>query len=169
MDSLLERDRDAKALVGEVLASLAPDERKGVPVERTALLLFVIDRAVDRVREFGETLAKTVADLHANNPHGNRYVIPSSRDSLIFLYTDGHLERVKNPCLFWVDDQNFKKPATLELISYDSYEVLTGPRQSQTIDHSHSAKLPLAPEFKAGVISDWIQKTALGELRPPQS
>jgi hypothetical protein len=113
-----------------VYREMSDAERQALPEASSALVNAIVFYALKRLPEFGELLTETVMRVYAESPVGERFIQDPERsttvsDAVLFLDNDGNLVSVSDP--------NIVRAAVpqglgdLELKSYGSYRVLTGP------------------------------------------
>ncbi len=118
----------AAELLDAVYLGIAEAERAELPDDIGQYVDVMVGFALNRLEEFGEKLAETVARIYAKSPHGERFVKDPIRsnpivDARLFLDRDGELISVKNAEVVW----DISIPPKLTIVRYESYEILTGP------------------------------------------
>jgi hypothetical protein len=117
----------AADLLDAVYLAMSEQERLSLPDDIGRYVDALVAHALSRSGELQETLAQTIARVHAESPTGERFINDPLRStsisrSLLFLDPDGELVTVKNPEIVW----NTSNPPVQVLKRYEYYEVLTG-------------------------------------------
>jgi hypothetical protein len=165
-----ERHRQLRGRIHPAMASfmdvaylaMPDDERQRLPNEIGPYVDRLVGYALDRLTELGEPLAEAIARVHAESPHGERFVRDPVRstaisEALLFLDPDGELVSLKNPEIVW----DTSHPPNQVLRRYESSEVLTG--RSRGKKSPWTAHALADPVHKSGVVG---RVEPLGEVGP---
>lgn len=135
-----------------VYLHMSDAERERLPQDTFSFVNEIVSYALERLPEFGEQLANTIAEVYEQSPEAQRFIqdpVRTNRVSrgLLFLDQDGHLVSIKNPEIVL----SASTPAYRELKGYESYEVLTGPLRGRRF---YPDTRPLnRPVYHPGVIT----------------
>jgi hypothetical protein len=157
----------------EVYGAMPDGDRDLLSSDHNTLIEEVISYALKALPTFGEALAQLVAEQYRQSPSAGRFVPDKTRwqgdtPFLVFLDEDSQLVTVRRPELTRTETDE-DGPSEVELGSYLSYEVLTGPLAGERF-HASVRPLPSEPVYRPGAVGGTFSRAAAnpqpGEQQP---
>jgi hypothetical protein len=107
-----------------IFLRMTDTERENFPVETYPVVNAMVSYALQRLIEFGEILAKTIARVYKESPYGERFIQDPAHtnmiaNNIIYLDQDGNIVTIQNPEIAL----SASHPKYLVMKRYESYDV----------------------------------------------